>query len=144
METIYYPLCNLQTYVGNPLEFFVGHCYPIDFSKDNRCTSCLPTGCEFTVRAIAFVVDGKGASSKVLDHMIKYGSFMFRICDKNYLIAPCRIMTREQRALGLEILLPVTIPENMTYSVRLEFSKKMKYTANIMCVLSGDMVRKRV
>lgn len=144
MERIYYPLCNLQTYTGNRLDFFVEHPYPRDYSKDNRMTSYIPGGCAFEAKEIVFVVDGKGASSKILDHMIKYGSFIFRVCDRDYLIAPCRIMGKGERALGFELMIPVVIPENMTYMVILDFSKKMKYSANIMCVLNGDMVRRSV
>src|SRR5574337_286821 len=98
-ESIHYPLCNLQRYKGEYLEFFTNTTYPRDNSKDNRYTTYIPAGCIYTVRAISFFVDGKGASSKVLDYMIKYGSFVFRICDRDYFIAPCRILNREEREL---------------------------------------------
>lgn len=144
MESIHQPLCNLQVYTGFSLEFFAEYPYNKGLDKDNRRVPYIPAGNMFYVKEISFVVDGYGASDKVLKHLLGYGYFIFRVCDRDYLVSPCMIMGKFPRCLVFRLLIPICIPENMTYKVILEFSKKMKHMAKIMCVLDGEMVRRSV
>ena len=145
-QSIDWPLCNKLLYIGQDrLEFFLSNSvYSGDYSKDNRLSPYISNDCKYTIREFIFFVSGKSADDKILNHMIDYGYFIFRILDRDYLILPCMCMEKGKRTLSFKLNIPIVLEPNMNYIVILSFSKKLKYICNIMCMLLGEATRRAI
>ena len=110
----------------------------------------IPTSCMYYIYEVVFYVDGKGKSSQLLDHMIKYAYFTVRIVDKDYLSSPCMCMYRGDRTLTYKheiykgCYCPIRVEYHFTTCVYLYFSKKFKGTADILCGYNGKLTRRVV
>ena len=137
-ESIILPLWNKQEYNGQDVLMF----YLPELNKGTNELNgpyYIPSNSVYNIYEIVFYVDGKGKSSQLLDHMIKYAYFVIRVADRDYLMSPCMCMYRGDRTLTYKLEMykgcycPIKIEPYTITCVYLYFSKKFKGKVDILC-----------